>query len=229
MKHVVITGASGNLGKAAVEKFSRAGYFVIATISPGKPLPYSIPANVATIDADLTNEKAVESVVASIIKKYKTIDAALLLVGGYAQGGIQETDNALLRKMFSINFESAYFIARMLFQHMLLQESGGRIVFAGSRPAIKPIEGKNSVAYALSKSLIFNLAELLNAEGSKRNVTSSVIVPSTIDTPANRQAMPDADFSCWVKPEEIADAMAIICAEENRSWRGTVVKVYGNG
>ena len=227
MKNVLITGASGNLGKAAVEKFSRAGYFVIATISPGKPLPYPTPANVVSIDADVTNEKAVESLIASVIAKYKEVDAALLLVGGYAQGGIQETDHMLLRKMFSVNFESAYFIARNLFQHMLLQKNGGRLVFIGSRPAIKPIEGKNSVAYALSKSLIFNLAEILNAEGARRNVTSSVIIPSTIDTPANRQAMPDANFTSWVKPEEIADAMAIICAEENKNWRGTVLKVYG--
>ncbi len=229
MKNVIITGASGNLGRVTVEKFAREGYRIIATVTPGKTLPFHVPDNMETVEADLTNEKAVESVIAAITSKYNIIDAALLLVGGYASGGICETDNALLQEMISVNFKTAYFASRFIFPHMLQQETGGRIVFVGSRAALKPVEGKNSIAYALSKSLIFNLAEILNAEGSKRNVTSSVVIPSTIDTPINRQSMPDADFNRWVKPEEIADAMALICAEENKSWRGTVLKVYGQG
>jgi NAD(P)-dependent dehydrogenase (short-subunit alcohol dehydrogenase family) len=227
MKHVIITGASGNLGQAAVERFSGDGYHVIATVTPGKRLPFPVGENVETIEADLSNDESVASVIAAVVEKYKTIDAALLLVGGYASGDIRETDNSLLQKMFSVNFATAYFISRILFQHMLQQQSRGRIVFVGSRAALKPLEGKNSLAYALSKSLLFNLAEILNAEGSKHDVTCSIVVPSTIDTFVNRQAMPDADFDKWVKPQEVADAMASICADENKSWRGTVLKVYG--
>jgi NAD(P)-dependent dehydrogenase (short-subunit alcohol dehydrogenase family) len=97
----------------------------------------------------------------------------------------------------------------------------------GSRPALKAKDAKNSVAYSLSKSLIFKLADILNAEGASKNVTASVIVPSTIDTEANRRAMPDKDFSTWVKPDEIADAMAFLCSESGGALRETVLKIYG--
>ena len=129
--------------------------------------------------------------------------------------------------MFAVNFDTAYFVARPVFDHMLTQSKGGRLIFVGSRPALQPKDGKNSVAYSLSKSLIFKLADILNAEGASKNVTASVIVPSTIDTEANRKAMPDNDFGTWVKPEEIAEAMAFLCSERGMSLRETVMKIYG--
>ena len=227
MKTVIITGASGNLGKACVEKFLQEGYKVIVTVTPGKTLGFEVTGTVETFEADLTNEVSVEKVIANIIKQNNTIDAALLLVGGYASGGIKETDGAVLKKMFNLNFDTAYFVARPLFQQMLQQTNGGRIIFVGARPALSAKDAKRSLGYALSKSLLFKLADVLNEEGSASNVTASVVVPSTIDTPQNRQSMPKADFTAWVKPEEIADAMAHLCSAESNAWRETVVKVYG--
>lgn len=227
MKTVIITGASGNLGKASVEKFLAEGYRVIATVTPGKTLGFEVKGNIETYDADLTDENSVTEVIAKIITKYKTIDAALLLVGGYAPGGIKETDGTVLKKMFTLNFDTAYFVARPLFGQMMQQSSGGRIVFVGSRPALRPKDANKSLGYALAKSLIFKLAEALNAAGSSKNVVASVVVPSTIDTPVNRQAMPDADFTTWVKPEEIADAMAHLCSSDSNAWREPVLKIYG--
>jgi len=227
MKTVIITGASGNLGKASVEKFIEEGYKVIATVTPGKTLGFEVKGDVETHDADLTDEKSVEEVIAQIISTHKKIDAALLLVGGYAPGGIKETDGAVLKKMFTLNFDTAYFVARPVYQQMLQQATGGRIVFVGSRPALRAKDAHKALGYALSKSLIFKLADALNAAGSSSNVTASVVVPSTIDTPANRQAMPTADFTAWVKPEEIADAMAHLCSTESDAWRETVLKIYG--
>lgn len=227
MKTVIITGASGNLGKASVEKFIGEGYKVIATVTPGKTLGFEVKGDVETYEADLTDEKSVTGVISQIISKHKTIDAALLLVGGYASGGVKETDGAVLKKMFTLNFDTAYFVARPVFQHMLQQGSGGRLIFVGSRPALRAKEANKSLGYALSKSLIFKLADALNAAGSSSNVTASVVVPSTIDTPVNRQAMPNADFTAWVKPEEIADAMAHLCSSESNAWRETVLKIYG--
>jgi NAD(P)-dependent dehydrogenase (short-subunit alcohol dehydrogenase family) len=226
MKTVIITGASGNLGKACVEKFVADGYNVIATVTPGKTLGFEVKGNVQTYDADLSEEKAVEVVLNQVIGKYKNIDAALLLVGGYASGGIAETDGATLKKMFSLNFDTAYFVARPLFQQMIKQATGGRIVFVGARPALRPKDANKSLGYALSKSLIFKLAESLNAAGSDKNVTASVVVPSTIDTPVNRQAMPNADFSAWVKAEDIAAAMAQLCSIDATGWREAVIKIY---
>jgi NAD(P)-dependent dehydrogenase (short-subunit alcohol dehydrogenase family) len=223
-KNVLITGASGNLGKATVDKFLKEGYNVIATVTPGKSLGFT--AEVKTYEADLTDEAVVNKVVAKIISDHSTLDAALLLVGGFAAGNIQKTDGALLNKMFALNFDTAYFVARPVFQQMVVQPKGGKIVLVGSRPALTPKDGKNTLAYALSKSLIFKLADFLNAEGSSKNVTTSVIVPSTIDTEVNRKAMPDKDFSTWVKPEDIAEAMAFLCSENGNALREPVLKLY---
>ena len=227
-KNVLITGASGNLGKATVERFIADGYHVIATVTPGKKLGFDSP-DVQTYEADLTDEKSVDAILKKIIADHAQLHAALLLVGGFAPGSIEKTDGALIKKMFSLNFETAYFVARPVFQQMLSQPDGGRIVLIGSRPALQPKEGKNTLAYALSKSLIFKLADFLNAEGSSKNVTTSVIVPSTIDTETNRNAMPDKDFSAWVKPEEIAASIAFLCSEESRALRDSVLKVYNRG
>jgi len=227
MKTVIITGASGNLGKACVEKFLQTGYNVIATVTPGKSLGFEVTGSIETVEADLTDEGSVEQVIADNIIKYKTIDATLLLVGGYASGSVKETNSVVLKKMFKLNFDTAYFVARPLFQHMLGQANGGRIIFVGSRPALVAKDANRALGYALSKSLLFKLADALNEAGSSNNVTASVIVPSTIDTAANREAMPKSDFTTWVKPEEIADAMAHLCSSETNAWRESVVKIYG--
>lgn len=224
-KNVLITGASGNLGKATVGKFVKEGYNVIATVTAGKTLGF--PAEgVQLYEADLTDENSVNAVVKQVIADHSSLDAALLLVGGFAPGTIQTTDGSLLKKMLSLNFDTAYFVARPVFQQMLSQANGGSIVLVGSRPALQPKEGKNTLAYALSKSLIFKLADFLNAEGSSKNVTTSVIVPSTIDTEANRNAMPDKDFTAWVKPDEIAQSIAFLCSEQGKPLRETVLKIY---
>lgn len=225
-KTVLITGASGNLGKATVHKFISDGYKVIATVTPGKSLGYSVDGECYEYEADLTNEQSVNSVIKEILSTHSTLDAALLLVGGFAAGNIKKTDWNALKEMFAVNFETAYFVARPVFDHMLAQPDGGKLIFVGARPALRPKDGKNSLAYALSKTLVFKLADILNAEGASHNVTASVIVPSTIDTDANRKAMPDKDFSTWVKPEDIADAMAFLCSGSAAPLRETVLKVY---
>jgi len=227
MKTVLITGASGNLGKASVEKFVNEGYKVLATVTSGKGLGFEVSPEVETFEADLTLEQSVTDVISRIISKHKTIDAALMLVGGYAPGGIKDAEGSVLKKMVTLNFETAYFVARPLFQQMLTQPSGGRLLFVGSKAGLYAKDASKSLAYGISKSMIFHLAAALNESSDSKNVTASVVVPSTIDTPVNRQAMPKADFSSWVKPEEIADAMAYICSDESKSWRGTVLKIYG--
>ena len=227
-KNVIITGASGNLGKAAVEKFLEEGYNVIATVSPGKTLGFEVVGDVKTMEADLTNEKGVEEVINQVVNTYKTIDAALLLVGAFAGGGIKETDGATLKKMYTLNFETAYFAARPIFLQMQKQDSGGRIILIGARPSLLPAEGKDFLAYGLSKSLLFKLADYLNAEGASKNVVTSVLVPGVIDTPINRKSNPTANFTDWVKPEEIAGLMALISSEKGRALKETVLKIYGN-
>lgn len=203
-KSVLITGAAGNLGKAAVEKFSAEGYNIVAVVSPGKELGYPVDKSVSIYEANLADEKEVEILIRKILSAHPVIDAAVLTVGGFAMGSVVSTDGEAIQKMMALNFNTTYFTARPLFKHMLAKQSG-RIILVGARPALIAEEGKNTVAYTLSKSLIFKLAELFNAEGATKNVLTSVLVPSIIDTPANRQAMPNADFSKWLSPQAISN------------------------
>jgi NAD(P)-dependent dehydrogenase (short-subunit alcohol dehydrogenase family) len=229
MKTVLITGASGNLGKATVDKFLADGYKVIATASQGKATGFH--KDVEVHEVDLSDEDAVDEMTSAVLSKHKNIDAALFLAGGYAHGGIADTDFARLDRMVSLNFHTAFFTAQRIFRQMLTQKEGGRLVFIGARPGTDPKAASTSLAYGISKSLVFYLADILNASahasshGSK--VTASVVVPSTIDTPQNRAAMPKANFSHWVKAEEVADTLSLICDKRSSAWRETVVKVYG--
>jgi NAD(P)-dependent dehydrogenase (short-subunit alcohol dehydrogenase family) len=125
-----------------------------------------------------------------------------------------------------LNFQTAYNIARPVFLQMMKQGSG-RIFLIGSRQGLNILKGKGALAYSLSKSLLFRLAELLNAEAKGKNVVVSVIVPSTIDTPQNRESMPDADFSSWVTASQIADIIYFYSSGESSAIREPVIKVYG--
>jgi NAD(P)-dependent dehydrogenase (short-subunit alcohol dehydrogenase family) len=226
-KNVLITGAAGNLGKAVVREFLREDYRVLMTVEPGKDPAFEPSENLAIFEADLQDETHSKSFVDQIVTRYKTIDIAVLLVGGFAAGGIDEADGTSVKKMIALNFDTAYFVARPVFKHMLATKIEGRIFVVGARPALYPNEGKDYLAYGLSKSMLFKLAEFLNAAGSNGNIVTTVIVPGTIDTPANREAMPKADVSKWVAPEEIARTVAFYCRDENRSLREPVLKFFG--
>ena len=228
MQNVIITGASGNLGRAAVEKFLSLDYTVIATVSPGKRLGYETNSPVDVHELDLTNESAVQLFTTRVMQAYGSIHAVILLAGGFAAGNYSETDQALLSKMYKLNFETAYLVTKPIFDLMLHQPNGGRIIFIGSRPSLLANQGKNSIAYALSKSLLFKLAEFLNAEGKSYKVVTTVVVPSTIDTPQNRSSMPDADFKKWVTPASIAETFAFLCSEEGSTLREPIMKIYGD-
>ena len=228
MKTVIITGANGNLGVATVKKFLDDGYKVIAIDAKQDHLDFaSGNTNFEFDTVDLTNEEKTTEFIEQAINKYKKIDAALMLVGGFAMGKIADTPGADVKKQFSLNFETAYFLSRPLLKHM--QDNGyGRLVFIGSRPAINPAQGKNLIAYSLSKSLLFRLAEFLNEENSGTNVVASVVIPSTIDTEINRKSMPDANPDNWVKPSQIADVLEFICSKKGSVLREPVYKVYNN-
>ena len=224
MKNVLITGAAGNLGTAVVDKFLSEQWNVIAIVDPKHNS--TLKPGVKTHTADLTNEADVNQVIAKILGENGTIDAALLLVGGFAAGNIDTTDGAALRSQMSLNFETAYFTARPVFQQMMRQ-NGGRIVLVASKTALISHVGKDYVAYSLSKFLLTKLAELLNAEGNPKNVVCSVIAPSTIDTEPNRKSMPKADFSKWVKPSEIAESLFFLVSDQGNILREPILKVYG--
>ncbi|MEO8112419.1 MAG: SDR family NAD(P)-dependent oxidoreductase [Ginsengibacter sp.] len=225
---VIITGANGNLGSAVTKFFLETGYYVIATVANEamkKDMP--IDENLQVEVVNLTNEAETTSFIQNIIEQHKKVDAALMLVGGFAMGNIVATNGDDLKKQFSLNFETAYYVTRPLFQHMMENENG-RLVFIGSRPALNAADGKNLVAYGLTKSLLFKLAEYLNEEAKGKNVTATVVIPSTLDTELNRKNMPDVNPDNWVKPCELADVLEFITSKRGKTLREPVLKVYNN-
>jgi NAD(P)-dependent dehydrogenase (short-subunit alcohol dehydrogenase family) len=225
---ILITGATGGLGSVIVPYFLDKGWRVIAVVSEenGKNRAETRPMLDVQV-VDLTDEGAVRSLIAWLIQTYKGIDAALLLAGGFVAGGVADATGNEIKTMFAINFETAYYVARPVYGHML-ERGRGRIILMGARPALEPSAGKTALAYALSKSLLFQLAEILNADASGKDVVTHVVVPSTIDTPNNRKWMPKADFDSWVKPEQLAEIFNFICSDGAAPVRDPVWKVYNN-
>jgi NAD(P)-dependent dehydrogenase (short-subunit alcohol dehydrogenase family) len=227
MKTAIVTGAAGNLGQAIVQKFLEEGFNVIGTMHGNDKLPFSNHKNFEAVVVDLSNEEQTQNLAGSIINKYGTIDVAVLTVGGFAMNKIVDTPIADINRQYKLNFETTYILARLVFIQMMKQGSG-RIFLTGSRTGSEMRFSKGMAAYGLSKSLIFRLAELMNDEAKGTDVITSVISPSTIDTPENRQAMPDADFLKWVKPEAIATVVYRYCTPEMIIIREPVLKVFNN-
>lgn len=228
MKTAIVTGASGNMGQAIVKKFIDEGYKVIGTVTSSDSLQLDFPSDkFEKVIADLMNEDESLKFVADIISKNTTVDVAVLTVGGFAMGNIADTKTSDISKQYKLNFETAYNVARPVFTQMMKQKSG-RIFLIGSRPGMDAASGKGMIAYGLGKSLIFRLAELMNDEAKGTDVVASVVVPSTIDTPQNRKAIPDADPAKWVKPGTIAEIIYFHCTDAASVIREPVIKVYNN-
>lgn len=225
-KTIIISGAAGNLGHAVTTRFLKEGFFVEATLGPTDDPDFIISDSLKARSVNLLDEKTAASFVEKVTAAHDEIEGAVLLVGGFAMGDIGATDGANLQKMYRLNFETAYFLVRPLLAKMVERGTGGQIVLIGSRPAINPVEGKDMIAYSLSKSLIFRLAEFINEAYADDNIVASVIVPGTMDTPANRDAMPDADVSQWVPTERVAETIHFLFTEAGKMLRQPVIKVY---
>jgi NAD(P)-dependent dehydrogenase (short-subunit alcohol dehydrogenase family) len=228
MKTAIITGASGNLGQAVIKKFIAEGYFVIGTVIPNDPAALDYPTeSFEKAVVDLLSEEGSQEFVESVISKHGGIDVAVLTVGGFTAGSIAETKTIDISKQYKLNFETTYNIARPSFLQMIKQNHG-RIFIIGSRPGLDSKHGHGMVAYGLAKSLVFRLAELLNDEAKGQNVVTSVVVPGTIDTQVNRQAIPTANFNDWVKAEEIASVIHYYSSNAASVLREPVIKTYNN-
>jgi NAD(P)-dependent dehydrogenase (short-subunit alcohol dehydrogenase family) len=227
----IVTGAAGNLGLAVVHHFLENGLNIAATLLPhehDRVKTFENNPAFQKYELDVTNEEAAQGFVQQVVQKHGSVEVAALLVGGFAMGNLQETNGSQLKKMVELNFESAFYLAKEVFARMAAQHNGGHIFLVGARPALMPDVGKDMMAYALSKSLIFEFAKMLNMEGKKKGIVTSVIVPSTLDTPQNRAAMPDSNFSNWVKPEDVAEIMYFTISEKAKVLREPIIKVYGN-
>ena len=222
-KIAIITGATGNLGKAVAGKFLENDYHVIGTVHHKKEGNDADISRVEEIELDLLNEDKTAGFVQEIISKHNQIDVAVLTAGGFTMDDISKTKTSDIYAQYQLNFETAYNIARPVFLQMLKQNFG-RIFLIGSQAGMHANNAKGVVAYSLSKSLLFRLAEIMNAEAKGKDEVVSVVVPSTIDTPENRKSMPEADFSKWQTPEQIADVIYFYCTEAAEKLRKPVIQ-----
>ncbi|MEQ8580905.1 MAG: SDR family NAD(P)-dependent oxidoreductase [Marinoscillum sp.] len=222
-KNVLITGAAGNLGSAVSKKLISEGYSVIGTLVPGHKAPEN---GVDFYECDLTDERATQIFFQTIRTKYQKLDAVIMLVGGFAMGNIREVSSEDMMKMLTLNYFTAFHSAQNAIKWMN-EATGGKLIFVGAKPAIEGGAGA-VLPYAISKSAVIKLAEIINEDKNNKNIQASVIIPSIIDTPPNREGMPDANFDNWVKPEEIAENIAFLISEKANVLRGTVLKIYNN-
>ncbi|MBL7916261.1 MAG: SDR family NAD(P)-dependent oxidoreductase [Bacteroidia bacterium] len=227
VKHVVISGAAGQLGRVVCREFLAAGYFVHALVSKNDTTVWDLSSGfVAIHKLDLTDKLEVEQFI-SLLKQSKiAVHAALFLAGGYAEGTIQNTSRDQINMMFKVNFDTAFYLSQALFNEMNALNADGYLFFVGARPAIEPEKGSNAVAYTLSKSALLNLAQLYSLAPDNVNIHVHVIIPSIIDTPVNRANMPEADFSKWITPEFISQRIIHIINRKDNP--GLIVKMYAD-
>ena len=223
-KVVLVTGAKGGLGNYVTQTFLEAGAMVVGVSRSIKQSDFPHP-NFTAVAGELTSSNAAGAVAGAALQKFGRIDALIHLVGGF--GGVKpvtETDDATFEKMTDLNFRSAFYIAKAVLPHM--QKAGsGRIVAISSRAAIEPSPGV--AAYAASKAALIALIRAVAAENKDSGITANVLLPGTIDTPANRAADPNTDTSKWINPEKLARLILWLAGEDASEVRGAVISVYG--
>jgi NAD(P)-dependent dehydrogenase (short-subunit alcohol dehydrogenase family) len=227
MQRVIwISGSAGNLGRAVVKRFTDAGDRVLGTLFPGEAAPAET-GGVIYEPLDLLDEAAVQDRIRSDAATHGAIDVAVLTAGGFAMGDLEATSLEAMQAQITLNFHTAYNASRAILEQMR-KKGRGSIFLIGARPGLDTRFGKGMTAYALAKSLIFRLSEMINLESAGTGIVCSVVVPSIIDTPANRASMPSSDFSAWVSPEAIAETIFYYASPAAAHLREPILKVYGN-
>ena len=220
--NIIVSGADGNLGGAVVEKLKSEGnkIFGLFGFEENAKNPED---NFQKAAIDLMDAKASEDAVKQAHDKFGEINAAVLTVGGYAGGSIKDVSIEDIHKQIKLNFDTAFNLVKPLLEKM---PKGSQIFLIGAKPVLSPDDLKNVVSYGLAKQLIFSLADIINADFSEHGINAHVIVPSIIDTPPNREAMPDMNFDDWVKPEQIAATISHYL--QHPELREGIIKVFGN-
>ncbi|MCS7051154.1 MAG: SDR family oxidoreductase, partial [Thermomicrobium sp.] len=173
---------------------------------------------------DLAQPDGAEQAVAGAVERYGRVDWVLCLAGGFQPGRITETTPALWQELLALNLWPTANVLRAVVPRLLAQ-GAGRIVTVGARSALEP--GAGAVAYAAVKHAVITLTLAVSRELRGTGVTANCIAPATIDTPANRAAMPNADHSKWVRPEQVAALLWYLCSPEAAAVNGAVIPIVG--
>jgi NAD(P)-dependent dehydrogenase (short-subunit alcohol dehydrogenase family) len=219
---VLVAGGTGVLGSAVVKELVSHGYPVGATwVVEDERERLEGVDGVELIKADLFDEQQAAAAVACV----SDIGAVVNLVGGYAETGrIHETDPDEFDRLMRLNLRPNILLAHAAIPRFL-RRGGGAFVATSARPALRPFAG--APAYIVSKAAVLSFVQTLDAEYRQDGIRANAVLPSVIDTPANRAAQPDADHSKWVDPEEIARVIRFLISDESTAMTGAAVPVYG--
>ncbi len=226
----IITGAAGNLGAAVAARFRSAGARIALVDHSPDRLARSHEAGPDCLllgGVDLTAEDNVQGMAAAARDHFGRIDALVHTVGGF-RGGTPVEDEPLSTwdRLMTVNLHTTVLACRAVLPSMR-DQGGGAIVTVSAGAALSAPAGL--AAYSAAKAAVLRLTESLAAEVKAQGIRVNSVLPSTIDTPQNRQAMPDADPSAWVRPGEIADVIAFLVSDAGRAVTGAAIPVTGGG
>ena len=225
-KTALVTGANGGLGTHVTKALLATGFAVVGLAPRIQQADFDHP-NFTALPAKLDSLSAAKKAADTVISRFGTIDVLAHLVGGFAGGlTIADTDDATFQRMFDMNVNSAFHILRAVLPHMR-KAGAGRIVAIGSRAAEAP--GATVGAYSASKAALVSLIRTVAIENKDAGITANVILPGTMDTPANRKDMPGADTSQWVQPASVASLIVWLAGDSGKDVTGASIPVYGRG
>jgi NAD(P)-dependent dehydrogenase (short-subunit alcohol dehydrogenase family) len=227
-KTVVVTGGFGALGRVVAEAASRQGASVAAldfSAVPPEGLAERLGANALLLDGvDLSSQAVAESAMAAVRAKFGRLDALLNIAGGFRWAKVMDAGADTWERMFAINLKTALNASRAAIPY-LLETGAGRIVNVGAGAGDRAAEGMG--AYGASKAAVHRLTESLAQELKLRGVTVNAVLPSIIDTPANRAEMPKAAFDRWVAPADLAAVMLFLASDVAQAVTGALIPVTG--
>ena len=222
-KVVIVTGASGGLGATVTESFLAAGAIVIGTSRSIKQSDFSSPSFTA-FASDLSASEKARALTDRVIAEFGRIDVLAHVLGGFAAGTVADTDDTTWKQMLDVNLTSTFNILRAVIPHMR-KSKYGRIVAVGSLTAVEPHAGL--AAYVASKTAMTMLVRSVALENADANIKANVVMPGTMDTPANRASMPGADFSKWTPTEHVAQLILTLASDEAHRISNALVPIEG--
>lgn len=231
---VVITGGTGVLGRAVTAAFLDGDARVAVTYVLDNEIDGFEAAvggrtdQVALIKADLTDPETARAAMDKAAEAMGGLDVLCNIAGGFDMGPMLDVDTARMRRQMAMNFETAYLASRAAIPHIRRgrtgRTGGGKILFTGARPGLTG--GGDMVAYASAKGAVHTMTRSLAEELKPDDIQVNAVMPSVIDTPGNRQAMPDADFDAWVRPQALAGVIRFLCSDEADIISGALIPTY---
>ncbi len=224
-RHVIVTGGAGALGTAVVARLIEAGALChVPCLNEAEAARFRLRDHKqvsVTVTGSLTEEGAIDKLYRGVTPLWASVHT----VGGFAASALRDTDLTTIRQQIEMNLISCILCCRAAVRAMT--GAGGRIVNVAARPALEWRTGAGMTAYTAGKAGVAALTAALAEEVAKDGILVNAVAPSIMDTPANRQAMPKADYGLWPKTEEVAATIAFLASPENLVTRGAIVPVYG--